>query len=129
MLEDHYGVEDQEDLYAAMTERKAEVCMRSSISIQANWDVLQKALSANRCGDSGCWLLRAVVMVKPTEEQAKVIACEESAVVSARPGSGKTFTMTGMIAKTSEDLLSYQGIVAISYTRKPVPNLGIDAQV
>ena len=57
-------------------------------------------------------------MVKPTEEQAKVIACEESAVVSARPGSGKTFTMTKMIAKTSEDLLSYQGIVAISYTRK-----------
>lgn len=57
-------------------------------------------------------------MIKPTEEQAKVIACEESAVVSARPGSGKTFTMTRMIAKTSEDLLSYQGIVAISYTRK-----------
>ena len=57
-------------------------------------------------------------MAKPTEEQAKVIACEESAVISARPGSGKTFTMTRMIAKASKGLLSYQGVAAISYTRK-----------
>lgn len=57
-------------------------------------------------------------MIKPSEEQAKVIACDESAVVSARPGSGKTFTMARMIAKESERLLSYQGVVAISYTRK-----------
>lgn len=57
-------------------------------------------------------------MIKPSEEQAKVIACDESSVVSARPGSGKTFTMARMIVKTSERLLSYQGIVAISYTRK-----------
>lgn len=57
-------------------------------------------------------------MIKPSEEQAKVIACDESAVVSARPGSGKTFTIARMIAKESERLLSYQGVVAISYTRK-----------
>lgn len=57
-------------------------------------------------------------MIKPSEEQAKVIVCDESAVVSARPGSGKTFTMARMIAKESERLLSYQGVVAISYTRK-----------
>lgn len=57
-------------------------------------------------------------MIKPSEEQAKVIACDESAVVSARPGSGKTFTMARMIAKESERLLSHQGVVAISYTRK-----------
>lgn len=57
-------------------------------------------------------------MIKPSEEQAKVIACDESAVVSARPGSGKTFTMARMIVKASERLLSYQGVVAISYTRK-----------
>ena len=57
-------------------------------------------------------------MIKPSVEQAKVIACDESAVVSARPGSGKTFTMARMIAKESERLLSYQGVVAISYTRK-----------
>lgn len=57
-------------------------------------------------------------MIKPSEEQAKVIACEESAVISARPGSGKTFTMARMIVKASERLLSYQGVVAISYTRK-----------
>ncbi len=57
-------------------------------------------------------------MIKPSEEQVKVIACEESAVISARPGSGKTFTMARMIVKASERLLSYQGVVAISYTRK-----------
>lgn len=57
-------------------------------------------------------------MIKPSEEQAKVIACDKSAVVSARPGSGKTFTMARMIVKASEGLLSYQGVVAISYTRK-----------
>lgn len=57
-------------------------------------------------------------MIKPSVEQTKVIACDASAVVSARPGSGKTFTMARMIAKESERLLSYQGVVAISYTRK-----------
>lgn len=57
-------------------------------------------------------------MIKPSEEQAKVIACDKPAVVSARPGSGKTFTMARMIVKASEGLLSYQGVVAISYTRK-----------
>ena len=57
-------------------------------------------------------------MIEPSKEQAAAIACEGSAVVSARPGSGKTFTMARMIAKTSECLLSYQGVVAISYTRK-----------
>lgn len=57
-------------------------------------------------------------MIKPSEEQTKVIACDKSAVVSARPGSGKTFTMARMIVKASEGLLSYQGVVAISYTRK-----------
>lgn len=58
------------------------------------------------------------MMIKPSEEQAKVIACDKSAVVSARPGSGKTFTMARMIVKATEGLLSYQGVVAISYTRK-----------
>lgn len=58
------------------------------------------------------------MMIKPSEEQTKVIACDKSAVVSARPGSGKTFTMARMIVKASEGLLSYQGVVAISYTRK-----------
>lgn len=58
------------------------------------------------------------MMIKPSEEQAKVIACDKSAVVSARPGSGKTFTMARMIVKATESLLSYQGVVAISYTRK-----------
>ena len=57
-------------------------------------------------------------MIEPSEEQAKVIAYDGSAVVSARPGSGKTFTMTRMIAKAAGELASYQGVIAISYTRK-----------
>lgn len=56
--------------------------------------------------------------ISPTGEQAQVIEWEGNAAVSARPGSGKTFTMACMITNASEKLLSYQGIIAISYTRK-----------
>ena len=38
--------------------------------------------------------------------------------MTARPGSGKTFTLVRMIACESESLLSYQGVIAISYTNK-----------
>ena len=62
--------------------------------------------------------LRGLTMTKPSEEQAEVIACDGSAVVSARPGCGKTFTMARMIAKAVGELASYQGVIAISYTRK-----------
>lgn len=57
-------------------------------------------------------------MIKPSKEQARVIAYDGSAVVSAKPGSGKTFTMTRMIANAARELASYQGVIAISYTRK-----------
>lgn len=54
----------------------------------------------------------------PTEEQAKAIKCRGNTVITARPGSGKTFTISQKIAAESKTLLSYQGIIAISYTRK-----------
>ena len=52
----------------------------------------------------------------PTSEQLRAIECTGNAVITARPGSGKTFTLARMIARESACLLSYQGIIAISYT-------------
>lgn len=54
----------------------------------------------------------------PTPEQQAAIDCDGNVVVTARPGSGKTFTLARMIAKESSRLLSYQGVIAISYTNK-----------
>lgn len=54
----------------------------------------------------------------PTPEQQAAIDCDGNVVVTARPGSGKTFTLARMIAKESSHLLSYQGVIAISYTNK-----------
>lgn len=56
--------------------------------------------------------------LKPTDEQSKIISASGNVVVLACPGSGKTFTISRMIAKESEALLSFQGVIAISYTRK-----------
>lgn len=54
----------------------------------------------------------------PTREQQAAIEHLGNAVVTARPGSGKTFTLVRMIAQEASALLSYQGIIAISYTNK-----------
>ena len=56
--------------------------------------------------------------LKPTDEQSKIISASGNVVVLACPGSGKTFTISRMIAKECGALLSFQGVVAISYTRK-----------
>ena len=56
--------------------------------------------------------------ISPTNQQASAIEYPYNKVITARPGSGKTFTIAQMIVNESEDLLSYQGVVAISYTRK-----------
>ena len=56
--------------------------------------------------------------ISPTNQQASAIEHPYNKVITARPGSGKTFTIAQMIVNESEDLLSYQGVVAISYTRK-----------
>lgn len=47
--------------------------------------------------------------MKPTSAQQAAIDCEGNAVVTACPGSGKTFTLVRMIARESVDLLSFQG--------------------
>lgn len=56
--------------------------------------------------------------IKPSREQQGAIDCGGNVVITARPGSGKTFTLSRMIARDSANLLSYQGIIAISYTNK-----------
>ncbi|MBT2766006.1 UvrD-helicase domain-containing protein, partial [Paenibacillus sp. ISL-20] len=55
---------------------------------------------------------------KPTQEQLKIIEEDGNLVVTAKPGSGKTFTIVEKIHEISRDLLSYQGVIAISFTRK-----------
>lgn len=55
---------------------------------------------------------------EPTPEQQAAIDCPGNVVITARPGSGKTFTLVRMIAHESDKLLSYQGLIAISYTNK-----------
>ena len=56
--------------------------------------------------------------IKPTQEQMKIIKEIGNLVVTAKPGSGKTFTIVEKISTISEQLLDYQGIIAISFTRK-----------
>lgn len=57
-------------------------------------------------------------MKKPTIEQIRAIDSENNAVITACPGSGKTFTIIEKIKRHSKNLKSYEGIVAISYTNK-----------
>lgn len=58
-------------------------------------------------------------MIKePTEEQAKILSHEGNIVVTARPGSGKTYTVVEKIRIVLEKLPDYKGIVAISFTNK-----------
>lgn len=58
------------------------------------------------------------MQIEPSPEQKEAISCTSNAVITAKPGSGKTFVLSRMIAKESEKLLSYQGVIAISYTNK-----------
>ena len=55
---------------------------------------------------------------EPTKEQQKIIDDDGNVAVIANPGSGKTFTIVEKIKKISEQLQSYQGVVAISFTNK-----------
>lgn len=55
---------------------------------------------------------------KPSLEQKKIIDDGGNVVVTAKPGSGKTFTIVEKINQISQKLLSYQGVIAISFTRK-----------
>ncbi|EJF0923496.1 ATP-dependent helicase, partial [Enterococcus faecalis] len=57
-------------------------------------------------------------MKKPTTEQIRVINSDNNCVVTACPGSGKTFTIVEKIKRHSKDLKNYEGLVAISFTNK-----------
>lgn len=56
----------------------------------------------------------------PTPIQRDIINEEGNTVVLASPGSGKTFVMSEKIKRLlrSDDMRDYQGVIAISYTRK-----------
>lgn len=63
--------------------------------------------------------------VIPSEEQQKIIDEPGNIVITARPGSGKTFTIVEKIKNISDDLLDYQGVIAISFTKKASEELRI----
>lgn len=55
---------------------------------------------------------------EPTKEQLAVLEHNGNTVVTAKPGSGKTFTVVEKIARVSPLLPDYQGVIAISFTNK-----------
>ena len=63
--------------------------------------------------------------MEATAIQRKIIEYIGNTVVMASPGSGKTFVISEKIKKILGDdaLLNYQGVIAISYTRKASGNL------
>lgn len=54
----------------------------------------------------------------PTAEQKLVIDYNGNIVVTAKPGSGKTYTLVEKIATIVPTLPDYRGIIAISFTNK-----------
>jgi len=54
----------------------------------------------------------------PTEQQQAAIDCDNSVVITACPGSGKTTVMREKIRKITPDLPSHKGVIAITYTKK-----------
>lgn len=63
--------------------------------------------------------------MEPTPIQRDIIQEEGNTVVLAMPGSGKTFVLSEKIRRILESdiLQDYQGVIAISYTRKASGNL------
>lgn len=61
----------------------------------------------------------------PTDIQKDIIRCDGNVVVLASPGSGKTFVLSEKIHRVLKEniALDYQGVIAISYTRKASANL------
>ncbi len=53
-----------------------------------------------------------------TKEQENVIKFDGSLVAIAKPGSGKTTVLSRLIKRKLPNLLSHQGVIAISYTNK-----------
>jgi DNA helicase-2/ATP-dependent DNA helicase PcrA len=57
-------------------------------------------------------------MINYTEEQIEAIKPQGSLVITACPGSGKTAVIAEKIRNELAELKSYQGIIAITFTRK-----------
>ena len=62
--------------------------------------------------------LTPIMIKEPTQEQMEVLEHTGNIVVTAKPGSGKTFTVVEKIANIMPSLPSYQGVIAISFTNK-----------
>ena len=60
-----------------------------------------------------------LIMIKePTDEQRKIIEHQGNIVVTAKPGSGKTYTVVEKIAQITSEIPDYKGVIAISFTNK-----------
>ncbi len=55
---------------------------------------------------------------EPTQEQIRILDFMGNTVITARPGSGKTYTIVEKIAQVLEPLPDFRGIIAISFTNK-----------
>ena len=55
---------------------------------------------------------------EPTKEQKEILNYDGNIVVTANPGSGKTFTIVEKISTIVTKLPSYKGVIAISFTNK-----------
>lgn len=66
--------------------------------------------------------MRALTKVRekkePTQRQNEIIQYEGNLVVLAKPGSGKTFTISEKIRGILEKSIDFQGVIAISFTNK-----------
>lgn len=67
-------------------------------------------------------------LINATNEQMKIIKEEGNLVVTAKPGSGKTHTIIEKILEISKNMMSYQGVIAISFTRKSSQELELRYQ-
>ena len=55
---------------------------------------------------------------EPTQEQQIIINHPGNIVVTAKPGSGKTYTVVEKIDKVLTSLPDFKGVIAISFTNK-----------
>jgi len=54
----------------------------------------------------------------PTPEQSRILDFSGNTVITAKPGSGKTYTVVEKIAQVIAPLPDYKGVIAISFTNK-----------
>ena len=54
----------------------------------------------------------------PSAEQQLSIDYKGNCVITARPGSGKTFTVVQKMLSAEKECIGYQGLIAISFTNK-----------